>query len=298
MPARTNGHAGLAGARTATGRTPSHKVEFYDSDDYLAASVSEFLADGLRAGEGAVVVATGAHRTAIEEALAGAGIDVGAARDGGQYVAHDASELLSRFMVDDVPNGDRFHAVVGDIIATVGAGRPGMRVFGEMVALLCEDGHDRAALELERLWNELARSRSFMLFCAYPMSLFDRAGKAAGFESICDEHSVVVPSESYAALAAPDRRREVAVLQQQARAAHAERDALSLEHALQINDDIMQGLVVAQMALDLDDIDRARDAIRRTLDRASALVNERLAQVEGLTHLSPGFGRRDTAARG
>jgi len=47
-----------------------------------------------------------------------------------------------------------------------------VHAFGEMVALLCQDGLFDAAVELEGLWNELAARFRFHLFCAYPSRLF------------------------------------------------------------------------------------------------------------------------------
>ena len=43
-----------------------HFVQFYESDGFLVDSVSGFVAAALQAGEGAVVIATEAHRQAIQ----------------------------------------------------------------------------------------------------------------------------------------------------------------------------------------------------------------------------------------
>src|SRR5260221_470058 len=47
-----------------------HVVQFYDSDELLAASVAQFLADGLVRGEAACVIATAPHRDAFRRQLA------------------------------------------------------------------------------------------------------------------------------------------------------------------------------------------------------------------------------------
>ena len=47
----------------------SHFVQFYDNDDALIRSLGPFLGAGLGAGEAALVVATGAHRSAVTEQL-------------------------------------------------------------------------------------------------------------------------------------------------------------------------------------------------------------------------------------
>ena len=73
---------------------------------------------------------------------------------------------------------------------------PGGRVvaFGEMVALLCAQGNNAGAIELEQLWNELGDSFAFYLHCAYPRTLFDGAGDASPLADVCGEHSLIVGS--------------------------------------------------------------------------------------------------------
>ena len=43
-------------------------------------------------------------------------------------------------------------------------------VFGELVALLWADGKPPEAIRVEQLWNDLAKSHSFSLLCAYPIA--------------------------------------------------------------------------------------------------------------------------------
>ena len=92
-----------------------------------------------------------------------------------------------------------------------------------MVALLWAEGRCEAALRLEQLWNELAKTHSFYLRCAYPMSGFYREGHGDPLLKICAEHSSVIPVESYTSLISEeDRLRSITVLQQKALALEAE----------------------------------------------------------------------------
>lgn len=189
-----------------------HFVQFYEDDDFLLDAIADFIGNGLRAGEAGVVVATAAHRQELERRLLAAGLDTAGAIESGQYVPYDAAETLMRLMLDGAPDPALFTATIGSIIARAAMGKRRVRVFGEMVALLAGEGDHAAALLLEGLWNQLRRSGSFALFCAYPMAV---VGRAVG--EICAEHSRVIPAESYMALPAPDGRlRAVAVLQQKA----------------------------------------------------------------------------------
>lgn len=76
-----------------------HFVQFYDTDAFLINSLRDFVRCGLDAGDACVVVATGAHREALEEALRAGGLDVDGPKGRGQLVSLDAAETLSEFMV-------------------------------------------------------------------------------------------------------------------------------------------------------------------------------------------------------
>ncbi len=172
-----------------------HVVQFYEREALLTESARDFVASGLRAGEAAIIVATKAHRDALDEALAVAGLDLAEARREGRYISLDAAETLSTLMVDGAPDPLRFRRVVGSIIlAAIGGGR-GVRVFGEMVALLCEEGNVAGAISLEELWNDLADSLPFSLFCAYPIGGFGSEEASDAFNRICAQHSSVIPGD-------------------------------------------------------------------------------------------------------
>jgi diguanylate cyclase (GGDEF)-like protein len=200
-----------------------HLVEFYETEAFLVETVCGFHAPGLRDGQAAIIVATPAHRHAFEAALEDAGIDVDAAAREGRYAAFDARDVLARFMIDGAPDAHRFAATIGAVMDRCGAGGRSIRVYGEMVALLWDDGNVAAALALEDLWNDLTSTRSFVLLCAYPMRAFEDPASAAAFKRICEQHSSVIPAESFSLLPDPSARDQaVAQLQQEAGALHAE----------------------------------------------------------------------------
>jgi hypothetical protein len=63
--------------------------------------------------------------------------------------------------------------------------------------------------------------------------------------------------------------------------ARLRRNQLLHEQALEINDNIVQGLVVAKYALEVGKDDQARHAVSRTLDSASALVSRLMTERAG-----------------
>lgn len=210
-----------------------HVVEFYETTEFLVDTVCDFLAPNLHDGGAAVVVASAAHRAAFETALRDAGVDLEHATAADRYISFDAAELLDDLMVDGRPHAGRFRETIGEVIDRAGAGaqQRRVRVYGEMVALLWEDGDIASAVTLEDLWNQLAATHAFALLCAYPMSAFADDATAAAFERVCDQHSTVIPTESYTRLGSVDaRRREVARLQRENAVLRADVRRTATEH--------------------------------------------------------------------
>ena len=67
--------------------------------------------------------------------------------------------------------------------------------------------------------------------------------------------------------------------------------------ALEINDNIVQGLTVAQMALALDERDKSQQAIQTALGSARAIISDLLGRSGTQSRLGPGDLVRDEAAR-
>jgi PAS domain S-box-containing protein len=223
--ARSTGEIDLAAPRFdwREMEASEHFVQFYESDDSLIRSVSDFMGSGLSAGEHCIVIATPCHRENLTRDLTALGHDVDAAIAGGQFVLLDAQEMLQQFMIEGAPQPMRFVDTVGRIVARGAEQGRRIRAFGEMVALLWSEGNHTAAIDLEQLWNELAKSYAFCLFCAYAMDGFDCPAHAIPFEQICVHHTHVIPAESYARLDTADARlREITLLQQKAKSLEAE----------------------------------------------------------------------------
>lgn len=166
-----------------------HLVEFYETDLALARCVHNFMAPALRRGEPSIVVATAEHREMFERLFRQSGIDLDGAANCGLYVALDAADTLAQFMVGSSPHSAGFDATVGALVRTTRGKFKNVHVYGEMVALLWQDGYSGAALELEQLWNGLAKQQDFELLCAYPTSVFELGAGTNAFWQVCECHS-------------------------------------------------------------------------------------------------------------
>ena len=215
-----------------------HSVQFYSDDAFLLDALSRFIGSALGAGDAAIVIATEEHRAELAQRLSARGLDVGHVVEEGRYVALDAAETLSQFVVDGWPDEKRFVELIGGVISRAKAaakkehGRAAL--FGEMVALLWAGHKPEAALMLEQLWNQIAQSHAFSLICAYPLKNFYLEEHGEAFQKICDQHSAVLPAEAYAQASEDERLRLIAYWQQRAFAAEAQaanRDIVQAEAA-------------------------------------------------------------------
>jgi PAS domain S-box-containing protein len=179
-----------------------HLVQFYEDDESLFDTLEQFLGAGLASGEPILVIATEDHRTRLVRRLRKSNVE--AAIGAGRVVLLDARETLARFLVNGMPDADRFHRVIDDLMAQMTRDQPArVRAFGEMVDLLWRDGARTAAIRLEELWNEAARVHRFSLLCAYVMANFVKGAEGAGsphLATVCELHSHVLTAPSGGAL--------------------------------------------------------------------------------------------------
>ena len=210
-----NGVVGLAEA--------GHSVRFYEDDTAIVDGVSDFISVALAGSAVGILIATEAHRAAIEDRLQAGGADIARARKERRFISMNALETLARIMVDGKPDRARFNEIVGSLIAGATTRGQSLLVFGEMVSLLLEQSNHAGVLELEELWNGLRIEHEFSLMCGYSMPSL--RGEALGplMESICEAHDDVGPTELYLGLNEPrDRLRAVAKLEQKARSLEIE----------------------------------------------------------------------------
>lgn len=174
-----------------------HAVRFYESDKSLARIVAEFLHEGFDDGSPGIVVATPVQRAAIIRELTARSLDVVELQRSHDFLLIDAKQTLSTFMVDGKPDANKFKDQMCQVIGKICRGRSDctVRIFGQMVDVLWQEGKRDAAIRLEVLWNQLAHTEAFSLLCGYAVGNFY---KDANFEDICGQHSHVVSADGKA----------------------------------------------------------------------------------------------------
>jgi KaiC/GvpD/RAD55 family RecA-like ATPase len=189
----------------ARGGAPYHAVQFYSNENCLYSTVATFVGEGFLAGEPALLIATEPHAKGIVEALTTRFIDVAAASRLGELTVLDAAATLSALTRHGDPDREQVEQQVAVLIERMRAGRKRarVRIYGEMVDLLWKAGRADAALNLERMWNELASRYAFSLLCGYSVGNFYK--QATQFPDICAEHTHVLGADSQPSRVEPRR---------------------------------------------------------------------------------------------
>jgi DNA-binding NarL/FixJ family response regulator len=175
--------------------TRSHEVAFYSDDVALVFGFTRFIQAALQAGNAVIVVATESHRNRLLQRLQEHGVDIAAAIEQGRYVSSDVAETLSTFMVNDLPDPARCLKVAGDLVmeaAKAAQGEPPrVAVCGEIAPSLWAQGKADAAIQVEHLWDEIAKSYDVDILCGYYPGTVQGVMDSQILQRICAEHSAV-----------------------------------------------------------------------------------------------------------
>jgi hypothetical protein len=174
-----------------------HMVQIYQEEEFLAEAVTYFAREGLERGEAVIIVATAQHQDLFTDHLLQLGCDVQTAIEQQQLYFIEAQAMLGTFMQDRMPHWAAFEESVGSLIREAQLSFPNVRVYGEMVNLLWEQGAREAANNLEAFWNRLAERQSFSLLCAYFLDPLHADAYDGSLQCICNSHSHLIPSDNY-----------------------------------------------------------------------------------------------------
>ena len=169
-----------------------HILQIYEDDSVLLNAMAGFARAGFERNESCIIIATDQHLKALEYKLEAEGINVISLLSDHSYIPLNAQKVLSKFMVNGWPEESLFMRTIAEVLARArGPKNRSIRAFGEMVAILWDQGNKGATLQLENLWNRLSQKEKFALFCAYPVAGFSE-DITNSVKNICCAHSKVV----------------------------------------------------------------------------------------------------------
>ena len=178
-----------------TRKRPLHEVQFYRDDETLLDGFTRFISGALEAGSAVIVVATESHRRSLHKRLEMLGPNMDVAIKKGIYIPLDVHEMLSKIMVNGLPDPGRFWKAVSSLVEpaakAVSGKHPGVAACGECAPLLWLEGKAEAAVRLEALWDDAAKRFGLSILCGYPLESFRNRDGRTVLSRICAIHSTV-----------------------------------------------------------------------------------------------------------
>lgn len=171
-----------------------HIVQIYSDKKDLAETVTYFATQGLNNNEAVLIIARKEHTELFTEHLKKKYIDTEDLIMGGQLVFIPAETAKSAILAGDKPVAEYFDRSVGKIVSGTLKKYKKLRIYGEIVDMLAEEGNIQAAIELENYWNQVLEKYDFTLFCAYDKENVKGFGTHENAVStICHQHTHIIP---------------------------------------------------------------------------------------------------------
>ena len=176
-----------------------HFVQLYAADDAaLVKNARRYLWEGLRRGEGVLVIAAVERQQSFSQHLSTLGADVQQSLAKGQLVFLNAHQTVARFMRGGEPDWIEFEKAIRGAIRRVHPreGIERLRAYGEMVGILWKARRFSAAVRLEQFWNKLLEQSAFSLFCAYAIDIFGQEFAPSNLDGVLCTHTHLIPAET------------------------------------------------------------------------------------------------------
>jgi DNA-binding NarL/FixJ family response regulator len=179
------GFSSLAPSNGANER--GHSAEFYSDDSSFVVGFAHFIETSLNAGNTVIAVVTESHLNGVYQTLQARGLNLGTATEQQRFIGLDVADILSTFVVNGLPDPDRFFKIVDDLISSQAAAVENTRVAvcGECGSTLWAQGNADAAIQVERLCNQLTKRYGMNVLCGFSLSSFYREEDKEVFQRIC-----------------------------------------------------------------------------------------------------------------
>lgn len=166
-----------------------HVLQLYQEERRLVDALSDYVAAGLRANEGVVVIASTPRWQFLLDRLQKSGLD-----PHGSVLRGQLRHFGLQVMMGAVPNRQRFSEVMNGVLALARARNERVRVFSELTDALWRAGERGAACRCERYWHQLLAVQDCQLLCACPIDSLEGNVYDGTLQSLCAEHTHIRPA--------------------------------------------------------------------------------------------------------
>jgi hypothetical protein len=170
-----------------------HLVSFYRQPYFPLATVCDYLAEGLSAGEAAFAAVTSEHAESIAVELKARGLPISDLMTDGRFACADASSTILYLLDPKITKREKDALMVQWVEESLGrAPSKRCRFLGEMVSLMVAEGNTDGAVDLEGSWNYLLANYPIMVYCTYEQTPFEKSPALHKFCDICNCHDGVI----------------------------------------------------------------------------------------------------------
>jgi DNA-binding NarL/FixJ family response regulator len=170
-----------------------HEAAVHTDEVSLVREYAAFAGSALDAGHAVVLVASGPRRQEIDQRLRASGVDVDRALEDGRYLPTDLEDMLSTFIVEGRLDEARFLNTATTLLMKASKASDGalrrVAACGDATATVWRQGNASAAIRLEQLWDQFARTWNVDIFCGYATP--EPGHDEESFRRICALHSAV-----------------------------------------------------------------------------------------------------------
>lgn len=195
-------HHALAGRQYLPSLTPlvmtdsdAHAVQFRGDDGSWLDGAASVLGSALQRGDTIATVMLESHRDALAVLMKERGWNLADLGEQGRYLMFDAEAAAAQVVCGGRPDVDTLTGMVAVLerarTASGDRARSHLTIVGEIAPVLWRNGKPEAAMEVERLWDEVTRSLPILTICTYPMDCVSHDAVAAFSSGICAHHSVI-----------------------------------------------------------------------------------------------------------
>jgi CheY-like chemotaxis protein len=177
----------------------THAVQFYDNEQFIQHAIAEFFTQGARPDDALILVSRPATFKGVAAHLTsgryGSAINVA-----DRIRFFDAEAALPQIMEGESLDPARAERLLKHMLpqSCPSHAHVPIRVYGELVDLLCERGCHSAAIQLEGLWNSLLDLKpQLSILCGYAVEWFNDDRTAAQLRAVCQKHTHIIPAESF-----------------------------------------------------------------------------------------------------
>lgn len=170
-------------------------VQIYENETHFLNTLEGFAGSGILSGDCVVIIASRPYLEKLHERLLKHKFDIEVLLQKNLYIPLDASEALTKLMVNHQPDEKLFNSYIFNLLDLAKSNGRKVRAFSEMAAILWEKGEKDATVKLVNLWHKLHCADEFTLYSAYPKSAFNQQNEDF-LSAIFKAHSKIIDGQN------------------------------------------------------------------------------------------------------